>query len=146
VQAGQFRPSVRRGRATSIRCAFFFRLVGLPQAKRKDAGSWDVQVLERMREILFNPRHALVVATFSNTILTSASKGQISFGCTRPALEAYSEHPFVKKTEGGLMTVCRRFLTEVRRLVLQFALGELPGFQDLQAQTQGRGDRWNWTR
>ena len=32
------------------------------------------------------------------------------------------------------------FLAEVRKLVLQFALGELPGFHDMQAQTQGRGE------
>jgi putative DNA methylase len=32
------------------------------------------------------------------------------------------------------------FLGEVRKLVLHFALGELPGFHDLQSQTQGRGE------
>jgi putative DNA methylase len=32
------------------------------------------------------------------------------------------------------------FLTEVRRLVLHFSLGELPGFRDIQKETQGRGD------
>ena len=81
-----------------------------------------------------------VAATFSNTILTWASKGRtFLWAALGPALEAYSEHPFVKKTEGGMMTV-PEFLGEVRKLVLQFALGELPGFHELQAQTQGRGE------
>ena len=31
-------------------------------------------------------------------------------------------------------------LREVRKLVLQFSLGELPGFRDLQRETQGRGE------
>jgi hypothetical protein len=56
-----------------------------------------------------------------------------------PALEAYSAHPFVKKTGGGILTV-PEFLKEVRRLVLQFSLGELPGFKDIAAETQGRGE------
>ncbi len=54
-------------------------------------------------------------------------------------LQAYSEHPFVKKTGGGMMTV-REFLDEVRKLVLQFSLGELPGFRELHRETQGRGE------
>jgi len=37
------------------------------------------------------------------------------------------------------MTV-QEFLDEVRKLVLQFALGELPGFRELQRETQGRGE------
>jgi hypothetical protein len=32
------------------------------------------------------------------------------------------------------------FLSEVRRLVLQFSLGELPGFRHIQQETQGRGE------
>ena len=32
------------------------------------------------------------------------------------------------------------FLKEVRKLVLQFSLGELPGFRDVQKDTQGRGE------
>ena len=56
-----------------------------------------------------------------------------------PALEAYSAHPFVKKTAGGVMKV-DEFLAEVRKLVLHFSLGELPGFKELQRETQGRGE------
>ena len=32
------------------------------------------------------------------------------------------------------------FLVEVRKLVLQFSLGELPGFRHIQQETQGRGE------
>jgi len=38
-----------------------------------------------------------------------------------------------------MMTV-KEFLDEVRKLVLQFCLGELPGFRELQRETQGRGE------
>jgi len=37
------------------------------------------------------------------------------------------------------MTV-QEFLKEVRKLVLQFSLGELPGFREVQQETQGRGE------
>jgi hypothetical protein len=55
-----------------------------------------------------------------------------------PALEAYSAHPFVRKADGsGAMTVAD-FLKEVRKLVLQFALGRLLHADrlDLDAVTQ----------
>ncbi|MBX9723631.1 MAG: hypothetical protein K2X81_19660, partial [Candidatus Obscuribacterales bacterium] len=55
------------------------------------------------------------------------------------ALEAYSAYPFVKKTAGGMLTV-PEFLAEVRKLVLHFSLGELPGFRQISQQTQGRGE------
>ena len=51
-----------------------------------------------------------------------------------PALAAYSEHPYVKKTGGGILDV-KDFLDEVRKLVLRFSLGALKGFDDLQRQT-----------
>jgi putative DNA methylase len=38
------------------------------------------------------------------------------------------------------MMAVREFLDEVRKLVLQFSLGELPGFRELQRETQGRGE------
>lgn len=101
---------------------------------------WDVNVLERMREILFNSREALGKRNILQYYFDLGIKGpDFLWAALGPALEAYSEHPFVKKTEGGLMTV-PEFLGEVRKLVLHFALGELPGFHDLQAQTQGRGE------
>jgi hypothetical protein len=38
------------------------------------------------------------------------------------------------------MVTVREFLDEVRKLVLQFSLGELPGFRELHRETQGRGE------
>ncbi|MEX0806284.1 MAG: DUF1156 domain-containing protein [Candidatus Binatia bacterium] len=101
---------------------------------------WDVNVLERMREILFNPRAALGNRNILQYYFDLGINGpDFLWAALGPALEAYSEHPFVKKTEGGLMMV-EDFLSEVRKLVLHFALGELPGFHEMQAQTQGRGE------
>lgn len=101
---------------------------------------WDVQVLERMHEILFDPRPALGDRNVLQYYFDLGIKGpDFIWAALGPALEAYSSHPFVKKTEGGIMTASE-FLAEVRKLVLHFALGELPGFHELQAQTQGRGD------
>ena len=54
----------------------------------------------------------------SNTTLISVSKAPTLSGRRLgPALEAYSAHPYVKKTAGGMMTV-EEFLREVSRLVL----------------------------
>jgi adenine-specific DNA methylase len=101
---------------------------------------WDVNVLERMREILFNQRSELGDKNILQYYFDLGINGpDFLWAALGPALEAYSQHPFVKKTEGGLMRV-EDFLGEVRKLVLQFALGELPGFHELQAQTQGRGE------
>ena len=101
---------------------------------------WDVQVFERMREILYNPRMILGGRNILQYYFDLGIKGpDFIWAALGPALEAYSSHPFVKKTEGGIMTASE-FLAEVRKLVLHFALGELPGFHELQAQTQGRGE------
>jgi hypothetical protein len=101
---------------------------------------WDVQVFERMRETLYNPRVILGGRNILQYYFDLGIKGpDFIWAALGPALGAYSSHPFVKKTEGGMMTASE-FLAEVRKLVLHFALGELPGFHELQAQTQGRGE------
>ena len=101
---------------------------------------WDIDVLERMREVLFTPRQTLGSRNILQYYFDLGITGpDFLWAALGPALEAYSEHPFVKKTEGGMMTATE-FLVEVRKLVLQFVLGELPGFHELQAQTQGRGE------
>jgi putative DNA methylase len=101
---------------------------------------WDIDVLERMREILFTPRQAFSGRNILQYYFDLGITGpDFLWAALGPSLEAYSEHPFVKKTEGGIMTATE-FLVEVRKLVLQFTLGELPGFHELQAQTQGRGE------
>jgi hypothetical protein len=101
---------------------------------------WEEPVLERMRQILFERRTELGEINILQYYFDLGIRGpDFIWAALGPALQAYSEHPFVKKTAGGIMTV-QEFLDEVRKLVLQFALGELPGFRELQRETQGRGE------
>ena len=101
---------------------------------------WEEPVLERMKQILFDRRPELGGINILQYYFDLGIRGpDFIWAALGPALQAYSEHPFVKKTAGGVMTV-REFLDHVRKLVLQFSLGELPGFHELQAETQGRGE------
>lgn len=101
---------------------------------------WEEPVLERMKQILFDRREELGGKNILQYYFDLGIRGpDFIWAALGPALQSYSEHPFVKKTEGGMLTV-REFLDEVRRLVLQFSLGELPGFRDVQRETQGRGE------
>jgi len=109
------------------------------RAKTAPAG-WEEPVLERMKQILFDRRDELGGKNILQYYFDLGVRGpDFIWAALGPALQAYSEHPFVKKTGGGMMTV-REFLDEVRKLVLQFSLGELPGFRELQRETQGRGE------
>jgi hypothetical protein len=104
------------------------------------AAGWDANVLARMKQVLFDPREVLGGRNILQYYFDLGIKGpDFIWAALGPALEAYSAHPFVKKQEGGVMTV-QEFLKEVRKLVLQFSLGELPGFRDVQRETQGRGE------
>jgi putative DNA methylase len=104
------------------------------------APGWEEPVLERMKLVLFGRRDELGGINILQYYFDLGIRGpDFIWAALGPALQAYSEHPFVKKTGGGMMTV-REFLNEVRKLVLQFALGELPGFSELQRETQGRGE------
>jgi adenine-specific DNA methylase len=101
---------------------------------------WEENVLARMKQILFDPRDTLGGRNVLQYYFDLGIQGpDFIWAALGPALEAYSAHPLVKKTAGGMMTV-PEFLKEVRRLVLQFSLGELPGFRDVQKETQGRGE------
>jgi adenine-specific DNA methylase len=101
---------------------------------------WEEQVVERMKQILFDPREALGDRNILQYYFDLGIRGpDLLWAALGPALEAYSAHPFVKKIAGGIMTV-PEFLKEVRKLVLQFSLGELPGFRDVQQETRGRGE------
>jgi len=110
--------------------------------KRPETASagWQEIVSEQMKKILFEPRdvlgHRNILQYYFDLGITGPDFIWAALG---PALEAFSAHPFVKKTEGGILTVSE-FLRDVRRLVLQFCLGELPGFKDFQQETQGRGE------
>ena len=104
------------------------------------APGWEEPVLERMKQVLFDRREELGGINILQYYFDLGIRGpDFIWAALGPALQAYSEHPFVKKTSGGMMTV-REFLDEVRKLVLQFSLGELPGFHELQRETQGRGE------
>lgn len=101
---------------------------------------WEEKVLEEMRHNLFGTRETLGGRNILQYFFDLGIRGpDFIWAALGPALEAYSAHPFVKKTAGGILTV-PEFLAEVRRLVLHFALGELPGFRDISQQTQGRGE------
>lgn len=107
---------------------------------RTASAGWEENVLDRMRHILFDSRDALGGRNILQYYFDLGIQGpDFLWAALGPALEAYSAHPYVKKTGGGIMTVSE-FLHEVRKLVLQFSLGELPGFHDLQRETQGRGE------
>jgi putative DNA methylase len=130
---GGFRNHNRASLASSI------WIVCRKRPKTTPAG-WEEPVLERMKQILYERRSELGGINILQYYFDLGIRGpDFIWAALGPALQAYSEHPFVKKTGGGMMTV-REFLDEVRKLVLQFSLGELPGFRELQRTTQGRGE------
>ena len=101
---------------------------------------WQEQVIDKMKAILFDPREPLGGVNILQYYFDLGIQGpDFIWAALGPALEAYSAHPYVKKTGGGVMKV-EEFLSEVRKLVLHFSLGELPGFRDVQKETQGRGE------
>lgn len=101
---------------------------------------WEENVIEHMKQILFDPREVLGGRNVLQYYFDLGIQGpDFIWAALGPALEAYSAHPYVKKTGGGMMTV-EEFLGQVRKLVLQFSLGELPGFREAQKETQGRGE------
>jgi adenine-specific DNA methylase len=101
---------------------------------------WQEQVIDKMKTILFDPREPLGGSNILQYCFDLGIQGpDFIWAALGPALEAYSAHPYVKKTGGGVMKV-EEFLGEVRKLVLHFSLGELPGFRDVQKDTQGRGE------
>ena len=93
---------------------------------------WEDDVLQRMRTALLDPREELGDKNILRYYFDMGVRGaDFLWAALGPALTAYSTHPYVKKTEGGVMDV-RGFLDEVRSLVLHFALGALKGFDDTQ--------------
>jgi adenine-specific DNA methylase len=107
---------------------------------KSTAAGWQEKVLEEMKKTLFDPRDSLGGRNILQYYFDLGISGpDFIWAALGPALEAYSAHPFVKRTQGGVLTVSE-FLREVRRIVLQFCLGELPGFRDFQRETQGRGE------
>jgi putative DNA methylase len=132
----------RTGRMRSNNSAALASSVWLVCKKRSKAApvGWEENVVASMKRILFDPRDALGGRNILQYYFDLDIKGpDFIWAALGPALEAYSAHPYVKKTEGGMMKV-DEFLREVRKLVLHFSLGELPGFREVQKETQGRGE------
>ncbi|HEY8899226.1 MAG TPA: DUF1156 domain-containing protein [Chthoniobacterales bacterium] len=87
---------------------------------------WDEQVLEAMESKLFDPRPELGNKNILQYYFDQGIIGpDFLWAALGPALEAYSAHPFVRKAGGGGNMEVADFLREVRKLVLQFALGRL---------------------
>lgn len=132
----------RSGRMRSNNSAALASSVWLVCKKRSKTASvgWEENVLSDMKRILFDPRDVLGGLNILQYYFDLGIQGpDFIWAALGPALEAYSAHPYVKKTEGGMMKV-DEFLREVRKLVLHFSLGELPGFREVQKETQGRGE------
>ncbi len=129
-------------RVRNVAAAALASSVWIVSRKRSESAivGWEEDVLGQMKQKLFAPREALGSRNILQYYFDLGIRGpDFMWAALGPALEAYSAHPFVKKLAGGIMTV-PDFLKEVRRLVLQFSLGELPGFKELQQKTLGRGD------
>ncbi len=135
----QTEQSARMRAQSSAALASSVWIVCRKRSKTAQAG-WEENVFDAMRRTLFEPRDALGGRNILQYYFDLGIRGpDFLWAALGPALEAYSAHPFVKKTAGGMLTV-PEFLSEVRRLVLHFALGELPGFKEISQQTQGRGE------
>jgi len=89
-----------------------------PEAK----AGWDTAVLEEMRENITDK-----LRRFWDDGIRGPD---FVWSATGPALEAYSKHPVVKKTDkaGELMSV-GEFLIHVRRIVVDFIVGNVLGSQ-----------------
>jgi adenine-specific DNA methylase len=95
---------------------------------------WEDSVLSRMRSILFDQREELGDKSILRYFFDLNVRGaDFIWAALGPALAAYSEHPYVKRTASGYMDV-KEFLDEVRKLVLHFSLSALKGFDDLQSE------------
>jgi adenine-specific DNA methylase len=123
-------PSRMRGLASAALASS----VWLVCKKRPDAArpGWDNQVLEEMRR---NIREKL------REFWDGGIRGpDFVWAATGPALEAYSKHLVVKKADdpGQVMTVSE-FLTNVRRMVVDYVVGRVMYGQD-DAETRRLGD------
>ncbi len=84
---------------------------------------WDNKVLENMQSTIVEKLHNFWDAGIRGPDFVWAATG--------PALESYSRHPLVRKSDepGELLTV-KEFLVQARRIVVDFAVGMmLPGKQ-----------------
>lgn len=112
--------------------------------RTKTAGAgFDAQVLKEMRSILLDPRKELDDRNLLQFYFQTGIHGpDFIWAALGPALQAYSRYQVVRKTAGGIMSVTD-FLQEVRHIVMQFSLGELPGFDQTSAAKEGKGVNLN---
>jgi putative DNA methylase len=79
---------------------------------------WDTRVLEEMQEKIISKLHAFWDAGIRGPDFVWAATG--------PAMEAYSQHPVVRKTnEPGQVLSVSEFLGHVRRIVADFVVGRV---------------------
>lgn len=111
--------------------------------RKRAAGAgagYDSQVLREMRALLLDPRKELDDRNLLQFYFQSGIHGpDFLWAALGPALQAYSRYQIVRKTEGGTMSVTD-FLDEVRHIVMQFSLGELPGFREGRANDDADGE------
>ena len=109
-----------RGGVRNFRRASLASSVWLVCRKRSndERSGWDNRVLEEMRANIHGRLREFWDAGIRGPDFVWAATG--------PALEAYSKHPMVKKANapGEIMAVSE-FLREVRRLVVEFAVGRM---------------------
>ena len=135
----------RSGRTRGLSSAALSSSVWIVCRKRAKAAAtgFDAQVLKEMRSILLDPRKELDDRNLLQFYFQSGIHGpDFIWAALGPALQAYSRYQLVRKTEGGVMGV-KDFLQEVRHIVMQFSLGELPGFSDTSAAREGKGANLN---
>lgn len=110
----------RKARTRSLGSAALSSSVWLVCRKRSDTArpGWDTQVLQLMRDRIADRLTAFWDAGIRGPDFVWAATG--------PALEAYSQHPVVKKTNdpGQLLTV-PEFLRSVRRMVVEYIVGRV---------------------
>jgi len=109
----------RQMRMRSLNSAALASSIWLVCKKRPDTArpGWDNHVLEEMRRNIREKLHEFWDAGIRGPDFVWAATG--------PALEAYSKHPIVKKAnEAGKTMEVGEFLSNVRRMVVDFVVGQ----------------------
>lgn len=110
----------RQARTRSLSSAALSSSVWLVCKKRPTTArpGWDNRVLEEMRQNITTKLRGFWDAGIRDPDFVWAATG--------PAMEAYSKYPVVKKAnEQGKLLSVSEFLTQVRRLVLDFVVGRV---------------------
>ncbi|MGI8549271.1 MAG: DUF1156 domain-containing protein, partial [Dehalococcoidia bacterium] len=114
----------REGRTRALSSAALSSSIWLVCKKRSATArpGWDNVVLEEMR--------ANIIERLRDFWDAGIRGPDFVWAATGPALEAYSKHPVVRKATGGGVLTVAEFLSQVRRMVVDFVVGRvLPGTQ-----------------